>query len=173
MKSFDQIRQNLFWLYRHTFIKRFFTHIAIHHPLLLESTEISITFIIFLQYIVGESPRITIDNAPILCLRCLLVYGFEIEGYTTRLLVVLQKIIGAGILEQLGQEALSTYCIPVASPKLTTEYYRTFLDSRSQGLQFIVLLLYFSKRWFAFSSVPVSKPINFIHSACPKGVISL
>ena len=67
-----------------------------------ESLEVGITCILIFQGFVREIARITIDNAPIICIICLIVNRLEVECYTTRTLIIFQEIIGSGIFEQLS-----------------------------------------------------------------------
>ena len=168
MKSLNQIFQYHFRLGRHTFIKRLFTHVAIYHPFLTESTKIGISRIFTLQYIIRESPVETIDNTPIVGTFRLAVHCFEVERDTSRSGDRLSEIIGTCITKRAVPENFyrprHTSC-PRGS---LHEHHRTLLYMGNPFFQFIIMLFYGCKFPVAVSSSPMKSPINLIHSAVPE-----
>ena len=133
VEDMQQVGQHDFRLGRHAFVERRIFHVAIDDPFLLESTEIGITRILLLQRLIAELARIAVHDAPEIGFVTLVVDAFEIERHASRTFVVFQEIVGSGILEELGEEALPSLSPPTAyqlppriSPLSTTGRFFTF-----------------------------------------------
>ncbi len=123
-------------------IIRFLLEIAINHSFIFECPEISIPGILRFQSVVSERAVMTVQYPP---------------------------IISTGIPEKLCKEITSSYGVPVAATQLTTKTTGFFSIFAVSCFNVLYSALIESKIAFAFSSSPISRPINLIHSACPRG----
>ena len=150
MKDLNQICQNNFRFCRHTLIKRFFTHVTINHPFLFVCFKINITGIFLFQRVIRKFSLIAIHNTPIIGTCRLAVNCFKIEGDSSRLFIVFQKIIGTGIFKQLCEKTPPSYSIPIATPLFSTEYHRAFCHPTGQFLQLVISFLNSGKLLISF-----------------------
>lgn len=135
--------------------------------------KIGIPHILGLQDIVSKLPFVAVDDSPVVRISRLTVNGFKVERHPTGTDIILQEIIGTGIFEQLGKKTLSSHSIPVAAPQFTAEDNRAFLHLRRELDQLQVTVLNLSENPVGFLLFPDKQSDEFIHSACPNGVISL
>ena len=69
MEYMDKIRQNNFRFYRHALIERHIFHITIYDTMIFPRIEISITVVLFFQYVVTVVAVKTIYNPPVISMR--------------------------------------------------------------------------------------------------------
>ena len=102
MKYFYKIGEQHIRFHRHFFVISFFPHIAVNDTFLPESPEICIPCVLgfqgFIRIITGK----TVQDPPVICPVCLIIYCFKIQVYASGTEIVFQKVVGSGILKNLS-----------------------------------------------------------------------
>ena len=71
----------------------------------------------------------TIYNAPVVGVGGICIDSFIIEGHTSRLRILFQKIITSSVAEELCEETFSSNGVPVAATHFAAENSRSGLNS--------------------------------------------
>lgn len=140
MESLDQVCQDHLGLHRHALVEGMLADVAIDDALLAESPEVAVARVALAQGLVGET-LVAVDDAPELGVLRLAVDRLVVEVDATRPVVVLQEIVGPGVVELLGKETLAPDGVPVAAPQLATEDHRACFHAVSHRLQLVIASL--------------------------------
>lgn len=140
MESLDQVRQDHLGLHRHALIEGMLADVAIDDTLLTESPEVAVARVALAQGLVREF-LVAVDDAPELGVLRLAVNRLVIEVNATRPVVVLQEIVGTGVVELLGEKTLASDGVPVAAPQLAAEYHRACFHAVGHRLQLVIASL--------------------------------